>query len=373
MPIKPISLAFFTPIENDMEATSHAIQVGKLHYSQGKWVCKTMESHQKAWFEVFGQELFRLLIQRQPETRLAAHKGQFYVLSQMVEGYENIETRKFFNLRQQAQYYQDLGEVLMTSLILHEMDLNTDNIGFNDENRVVKIDGDGALYALIYPQLFTEKLTDITSEQIDDLPFINHYYVYNWLDIVQYQENFHHSSIVNRKMTNSPHFKAGVHQAILKFLLLTPELIEQFITTYLPYDCSFTSPEHLLRGFKARQQQLEKWMDENEAFRGYLSSIQAKELAIDYHDYLKNFRVHQWHPLLDTEQSADFLTRYDLRAQQLGIALREFSPTSVAYTESLITSNHFFKTNFPAIQPSNDEAEEVDDGLIHLSRSAKWK
>jgi hypothetical protein len=203
---------------------SHDIIRGKLKGSDKVWIRKEISDPADARLELLAQEFFRLIIPHQPETRIAKDPttGVFYILSEEVRGYKALPVN-------QGESFSDgtftgLGQVLTTSMFLEETDLKNGNLGLNNKNQVIKIDGDCCFWQLYFP----EKLFTLNQEAIASLPYPKGYFVYNWLGFFSLGEKQKNSDIVKPELGQSAQFGAEVNQALLKIYLLPTE----YISTY---------------------------------------------------------------------------------------------------------------------------------------------
>lgn len=240
MPIPILDYNQFTsdgaPVKSPVSYTS-MVSRGKFLGHSGTWFAKMATDPEIARHELIAQEFFRLIIPHQPETRIAKDEAleTYYVYSQEVQGYRTLPL--------QEKHFVDgtitgFGQAILVSAFLQEVDLKNGNIGVDENNRVIKIDGDQCLASV----LGVKEKFDLTPRVIAELPYPHDFYATNWLDLIQYrrdrkgQDDLFRSDIVpweSDSMKNNNLFRAEVNQAMLKICLLPDEYIEKFISSYM--------------------------------------------------------------------------------------------------------------------------------------------
>jgi hypothetical protein len=87
---------------------------------------------------------------REPKNRPVAshdfHEGTYAIMSKGVEGYQSLEKRSLDLSNKQQK--EDLAEILVACHFFVEKDLHKDNIGFNSDGRLVKIDHGMSLWPI---------------------------------------------------------------------------------------------------------------------------------------------------------------------------------------------------------------------------------
>jgi hypothetical protein len=318
MPVNVIDIQFFSKksskISDLPSYSSHPVVKGVLRFSNKQWVCKTVESESRARYEVLSQEFYRLILNHQPETRIAkTSDGQtYYVLSEEISGFNPLpfdEQANFVN-----GVYTGLGEVLLVAVFLHEIDLNLNNIGLNHQNQVLKIDGGWSMASVILPEEYFDKPFDITASLIQDLPFVRDYSVHNWLDKIELCDELDADSrIVDTHVSQAAHFRAEINQTILSILILPESYIRSFAQLYL-----LGKPvEHLVDVFRLRQKELRRAAYADPSFSQYLHTIDAKNWVSCYTNHLKTFTAHQWHPVIQANAHEEFIQAVERQLAEL--------------------------------------------------------
>ncbi len=166
-------------------------------------------------------------------------------------------------------------------MFLQEIDLKNGNIGLNDNNQVIKIDGD---YAFSGKQaLFSDKSYNITPDSIAYLPVPKDFYVFHWLDFIQYEmmtvmEN-NDQRLVAPSLCNAISFRNEVNQALYKITLLSNQDIQRFVNLYMPPEFA---PE-FIELICSRRDQLAASALQNHSYCNYLNSPEAgaNKLALE--------------------------------------------------------------------------------------------
>lgn len=281
----------FTPSQNGKIGTgvrfSHDVRRGVLLNNPKTWICKQINKPKIAELEVLAQEFFRVIIPDQPETRLAVDPttNQHYVLSEEVQGYRNLprnEAKKFND-----GTYTGLGQVMLISMFIQEIDLKNGNLGLDANKKVKKIDGDWS-FAGAAGRPFNDKEFELTPDGIANLPYPTGYYAFNWLDLINENEKKPNSSIVNQELCNSPQFRAEVNEAMFKICLLPDSFIELFVTSQI----SGISGERqtYIELIKARRDELKQSALQNNSFVEYLKTDTAKIDARDLFEQMKSIQ-----------------------------------------------------------------------------------
>lgn len=268
---------------DDLDVHSHSIHRGTLsHTSSQVWYSKACYNQFDGFSELIGQNFFRLILSSpQPHGLLAIDftRRQLYLLSQEVAGFKRFPNNSSDELKQS---FKNLPQILLLSHFMEEIDLKNGNIGIDHNNVAVKIDGDlyfSSLKTKIHPKDF-----DISAQTISDLTLANHFYTYNWLDIVKAEKRFSSSTIIDINISNNANFQADVSQAILRICLLPKSFLVEFLKNHLQplgnfFDTSLLRHfYHIFSSFfLCRQQILIKAAFNHEPFKLYLFSPHAEQ------------------------------------------------------------------------------------------------
>ncbi len=318
--------------EDDIEgAPSHPIDQGKFSDSDQLWFRKTMECERIARLEVLAQEFFRLLMPNQPETRLGEDEstGLSYVLSQAVPRFHSLprnQKQKFTN-----GAYRGLGLILIIAIFLQEIDLRNTNLGLNDNNEVIKIDGDWCFAALRDPSAWADQPRDISPELIDSLPYPMGIHTYHWIGLVKNSLAQVDSEYVNpAELSHTPHFRAEINQAILQILLTPEDYLTAFVETFIEEE-AYLHLDFML----ARTLQLKESALHNESFREYLASEQALIDAEAHLQRIKCFETHGNTPIIsqDCHSTIGTIVHQQLRELRQSVLVAPIeSPLSLSQT-----------------------------------------
>lgn len=269
--------------DEELSPHSHSIYRGTLaHTSSQIWYSKACYNQFDAFSELIGQNFFKLILSDpQPNSLLAIDfiQRRLYCLSEEVTGFTCLPNGKSTNISNQI--YNNLPQILLISHFLEEIDLKNGNIGLNHNNYVVKIDGD-----LCFASLKTKihyKHFSINTQTIANLPLANHFYTYNWLDIVKAEKKYLSSEIIDIKSSDDTIFQTELSQAILRICLLPKSFLLEFLKNHLQPIGNFFEPIllrhffHLFSSFfLCRQQMLNKAACNYEPFKYYLFSLHAE-------------------------------------------------------------------------------------------------
>ena len=324
MELQTTDMRFFHEISAiKPDSGTHAVVKGRLDCSDDTWICKKVERESVARFEVLSQEFHRLMNPGQPETRVAKDiNGHYFVLSKEVVGGRPLP----FNQPQRFSrgVYTGLGQILVTSVFLNEIDLNTGNLLINRFNKVIKLDGDWSMAALTHAELLAEKAADITPALLSSLPYLPGYFAYNWLDIRRFGVD-HISQIFDDGLLSAQHYKAEIHQAILQILLLPKSYMNAFIASYLPAE----EKEVFMRTFLLRQAELKESAMQLDSFREYLASSKALDRVQAHFENMQVFAVNQCFPVLKAGEHELFVLEFDALRKEF-IRKMQPSPDTVA-------------------------------------------
>jgi len=284
MPVRDISE--FTPSVDDSAVASsvpasHQVRRGEMKGSDTVWIRKQMPTA-TAQIEIIGQEFFRLIIPHQPETHLAQDKanGTHYILSEEVNGYRPLPTNQARNFGNGT--FTGLGQVLVGSMFLQEVDLKNGNVGLNDQNQVIKIDGDWCFAS----EQNSQRESRLTPEGIASLPYPKDFSAFNWLDLIQQDTSKKYSNIVNHELSHSPQFRAEVNEAMLKICLMPDSFIDEFVKTHMPDD-----GERFISLIKSRREELKTSAYQNPSFQDYLKTAKAERDAESLAAQMTSFKA----------------------------------------------------------------------------------
>lgn len=255
------------------------------------------QADKEAVYETVAQETFRLFVPWQPKTRLVLDEKSDvrYVMSREVPGYRSLQGMDRRELKSgiKSGTITGLGEILVIALLLNEVDLKFSNLCLNEHNQLVKIDGDSCFARI---NTFKNKTYDITAHDIEQLPFIEDYFAYNWLDLMEYRINIFGEQTTKRKrpvfidaeMKTHPGFRAEVNRALLKVALIPAEFYPGFIGNYT---YTHVDVNELSRELIERSRQMREAAVRNPAFREFMQSNEAAQTLNDFLEYLRQFRT----------------------------------------------------------------------------------
>lgn len=253
----------------------HDLWKGTFKGSNRLWFCKAVENIDVAYIELIAQEFFRLLIPYQPETRLTYDKetGIYYIMSEEVPNFNYSES--YFR----KQIKTGLGKTLLLALFLEEDDLKFNNIGLDDQNRVIKIDG-GLCFS------GDKRHYNLSNASIDGLPFPVDCEPNYWLDIVKNGKRHTGSFIVDHNLSTFPEFRNDVNQAILQICLIPDSFIINFVDFLLDGD---SKKEIFINKLLNRRDALHEVALNNPSFLFYLNTTDAEQKGLDFLHNLMNF------------------------------------------------------------------------------------
>lgn len=329
MPFTEIDMRFFSPVAMlKPENSSHVITKGKLDFSHKTWFCKEVSDPIRARYEILSQEFYRLLNPEQPQTHLAKDHttNQYYILSEEIVGFRPIPANK--KVRLTHGVYSGLGQILVLAVFLHEIDLNLGNLGVNEENTIIKIDGDWSFASLIRPDLFADKPSAITAELIQSLPRLTGYFAYNWLDICHKGTDEIESNLFAEELKTTPHFRFEIHQAIFFIMMLSPSYLKKLVDFYVPENAA-TILEFLL----SRQVQLKMSGMQDPLFLEFLSSVQANVIGRTYMRQMCDLTMSD-NSFLEQSEKEDLKQHCHVLCESLKVNLMNFRPRILSYASS---------------------------------------
>ncbi|CEG57346.1 hypothetical protein [Legionella fallonii] len=284
----------------------HTITKGQLPSSYKTWYVKEMESPMVARLEILAQEFFRLIIPTQPQTRIARNRitNIYYILSEEVLGYRKLP------ITQQKEFtkgtYLGLGQISFLAAFLQEIDLKNSNICLNNKNRVVKIDGDWCFASIRAPN-YSSKPKALTAQLLKGLPYLNQFYAFNWLDIIEEESFEGDGHIVEPALSHAPHFRNEVNQAILKTLLLPNNYIKSFVDAFIPVG---SYADRFITFLQKRSEELKVIALQDASFQNYLLSQAAKDDIRTHLIHMKGFLANGIQPIIQPTEHAELENSY---------------------------------------------------------------
>jgi hypothetical protein len=276
------------------------------------WYLKKLDNQDEinSLLEVVAQEFFRLILPRQPKTRIVinADKNEYFVTSREVtdfRAFENFDPKEL-NSKILSREFYGLGEIVILSLLLNENDLNGSNIGVDNSGGIIKIDGGWCFTRLSEDPNFENKNYVITEKDLELLPFVLDYEPYNWLDIVKGEVRYA-SLIISKELSSNVEFRREINDTILKIILLPNTMIETFVLAYYDdVDVAFMLSLELCW----RRDQLLNAALENESFKNYLNSSVTKETLETFCQQLSEFKPAR-KKLLFGDVRSELTTRFE--------------------------------------------------------------
>jgi hypothetical protein len=247
-----------------------------------KWYLKPPSIQTKMFTlkEVIAQEFFRLILPRQPKTRMVMNESgkEYYVISREIVNFRPFTMFDADELNSMiiSGKYRGLGEILVLSLFVNEVDLSLHNLGVDETGHIVKVDG-GCCFANLSPTIRGGKKYEISKNDLNTLPFLSNYEPYNWLDIFVNEAKYR-SKIIAKELPLNEEFRHEINNTVLKILLLSSAMFQTFVRAY-DDDLDITS--RFVRELWTRKDQLRERALSNQSFQTYLNSNLANEtLAI---------------------------------------------------------------------------------------------
>lgn len=321
---------------------THKIAKGTLPDSSTIWYDKEMENPRIARLEVLAQEFFRLIIPNQPQTRIAKNPttNTYHILSEEVPGYRDLP----FN--QQAEFtkgtYFGLGQICFVAAFLQEIDLKRGNICLNNENQVIKIDGDWC-FAAIRARSYSSEPKALSAELLSKLPYLHGMYAHNWLDIIEEEITYSDSHLIEPALSSAPHFRNEVNQAILKTLLLPNNYIKRFVDTFIPVG---SDADRFITFLQQRREELKAIALKDASFKAYLLSQEAKNDVHDHLLHMKGFVVHGVQPIIQPTEHDELENNYAKLVAELGILPdTPIQKPLITFYGSFSSGNYYEDTN----------------------------
>lgn len=262
---------FIGPKPEKGHAATHLFSEGTFSELPGKWIVKIADDHMIARHEVLAQELFRLFIPHQQQTRIAQDETTYFVCSEKIESYRDLP---YDSSRFERGDITGLGQAMLVAVFLEEMDLKNGNIGIDGQNRVVKIDGDQSLASLLNYNL----KFNLTSETIAKLPAKSTFSASNWL------------SFLPKTLSINEQYRSEINQAMLRVLALSDDYVDKFVEFYIPEDNEISRKSYA-ELIKTRRDNLKIAALENSSFRQYIFTPSAQKDFNEFLHHIKSFSI----------------------------------------------------------------------------------
>lgn len=273
----------------------HTTYLVKKIKNQSRWICKNLDkNHLEAKQETIAQEFFRLVYPFSPKTRWTEKNGNYYILSKEIPNFNP----HFFNVNEPESYFiiNGLLSIQVISLVLGEVDFKSGNVGVNENNQAIKIDGGWCFPTEkeSHESFISEQSIDFNQEDIQALPAIVNYKPFNWLSLVRYDlqskssYRYENSKLFLLSKQYSCFFEEERNKTILFICLLPDELIDYFTKSYF---LESSEAENLARFIIKRRNKLRNIVENIPSFISYKNSEKAQNDIIGYIDYLKSFKT----------------------------------------------------------------------------------
>lgn len=253
------------------------------------WYIKTDLEKHEAIIETIAQELFRLILPRQPKVRLLENLDKVAVKS--VAGYYSCDNMDDQDFKSYVHAHQmtGLGEIMVLALWCNEIDFKMPNLCINYHNKLIKIDGDLCFASFTMP--FDTYRKKITQDDLYTLPLIFDYESYHWLEQITATSKCYDLKKLEcwSNISSDERFRAEVNATVMKITLLPDELIYEFIATYIGDQTQ--EMNNLYQEIILRKRQLFDAAQGNESYQAYLTSRQSEVDLVQYMRYLKSFKM----------------------------------------------------------------------------------
>lgn len=267
--------------------------------TQTTWYLKSGICYQNAIREVVAQEFFRLFIPNQTKTRLIEPEklspsgNDFGVISKEVPGYRPLSDCSSKELIEKVNSgeYVGIGEILVIALLVDEYDLKFGNMCLDENNKIVKLDGD-----LAFSTLQAEEETEIvTEEDISHLPCLRNHKAGNWLDYYQvhtqgddeYIQKNEDAPVANA-YAKSEVVRDEINRALMKVLLMPQNVIKEFIESYVDHSME---KKFLIDEVMKRKRMISHAALKNESFRNYLVTSEASQQLDGFIEHISAFKT----------------------------------------------------------------------------------
>lgn len=289
IPILDITQALLTPASS-LGKYSHPIHLVRFYPYSTCYVSKEMHDASEAQNELIAQEFFRLIIPEQPVTRLAEHPSHHthFIISEVVPGFRKIP--RYSNSMFADNVFSGLGLVMLVALFVHEVDFKNSNVGLNEQNQAIKIDGDWCFACLNHKNKYRQSAKKISTRSLDALPAPLEYDAHNWLNFIEestVRDAADHRLVDHSLSTASP-FRQEINRATLKILLLPNSYIRSFVEQCNPYSIPI---DRYVNFLTERREELKAAALANKSFNQYFNSQDAKETIRAHWLHLTTFCV----------------------------------------------------------------------------------
>lgn len=268
-----------------------------------RWFLKPGIKYDLAVNEVVAQEVFRLFIPNQPKTRLLDPSEKspdgYGVISKQVPWFHPLSSYSQDWLIEKIKLGKivGLGEILVISLLVNEVDLKLDNLGLS-VNRIIKIDGGCCLQQI---QSDVDKLDCLVDEiDLQALPRVVNYKAYNWLDqhecAVETDKENRETNILyenmepnfSAAMAESKLVRAEINKALFKVSMMPSDVLEAFVSQYAD---DKRHAKLIYDELVKRKNMLRDAAHKNASFCAYAASPQAEKDLAEYMRYLREFKT----------------------------------------------------------------------------------
>ncbi|RMX21621.1 hypothetical protein EAS68_02365 [Legionella jordanis] len=251
--------------------------------------------HDKVWYvkesyspdeplelEVIPGEIYRYWIgNTQPKTRLVIDgAGNRYVASEGVPGFKT-----FSSIMQQGgkpSDYKTLARILVSALVLAEIDLKADNIGDNDNGKSVKIDHDSSLWPLVLRSMSVQNDINQTNFSYEDLDNILEPKTFKpavWAGGL--------SKDIKEGLQNNEEFRVEVYRQILRIMVYPSEILTRIQDVNAPSDLQLKTD--VQQFIQERMQLLRAESLKSKEFRSFISNLDLNDCQNQFASELNEF------------------------------------------------------------------------------------
>ncbi|KTD25388.1 Uncharacterised protein [Legionella lansingensis] len=292
------------------------------------WFIKAAYSpHEPLELEVISGELYRFWVgNTQPKTRLVIDQnGARYVASEGVPGFKTFKSiieAKGDKLPDLPDY-KTLARILVSSMVLAETDLKSDNIAFNNEGRIVKIDHDSSLWPIVVETMSIQHdLNKVTfsAADLDNILFPPNYKVDAWAGGLPKE--------IRETIAANPEFQKEVYLQMVRMLVSPPHLLSTIQSVNAPNDLDL---ENKIQGFiTQRLTHLRIEAMKSEGFRSFVAQMNIQEIELQLQqeltDYLGDNKPYDskeldsfsiYDALQDIKNNAEELSKINLLKNQI--------------------------------------------------------
>lgn len=285
------------------------------------------EENENAQREVYAQELFRVFMPNHPKTRITCdEKGIMYVASQGIENFKQLDEINNLEAGLISGKYQGLGEVMVMSLLMNEVDLKFENMGLDKNKRIVKIDGDWCFAA----KNGFEGNNEISESLIQGLPDPGNYQAHNWFGYYSSGVVYPKPSELTKSL-DTELFRQEVNSALLKAMLMPDELFVRLASHHMEPHLVQESANIMIE----RKKQMQESALRNESFLAFLESDQALTIASNFVGNLIKFNMTGETPLVNDEK---YIQQVDKKFVELGKDVVDVHRANIELDERLCSS-----------------------------------